>query len=57
MTCEEVTKNTLENLRIFERNSKKSIGLDTRDMVLLNKKMTLVTAGTMGLLYWKILIF
>ncbi|CAH04732.2 TPX2 domain-containing protein [Caenorhabditis elegans] len=44
MTCEEVTKNTLENLRIFERNSKKSIGLDTRDMVLLNKKMTLVTA-------------
>ncbi|EGT45132.1 hypothetical protein CAEBREN_29881 [Caenorhabditis brenneri] len=32
LTCEEVTRNTLEHLRIMEKNSKKSIGLDTRDM-------------------------
>lgn len=43
LTCEEVTRNTLEHLRIMEKNSKKSIGLDTRDMVLLEQKMALVT--------------
>uniref|UniRef100_A0A1I7TTK2 TPX2 domain-containing protein n=1 Tax=Caenorhabditis tropicalis TaxID=1561998 RepID=A0A1I7TTK2_9PELO len=46
LTCDEVTRKTLENLRIIEKNSKKSIGLDTRDMVLFEQKMALVTAGS-----------
>ncbi|CAB3408799.1 unnamed protein product [Caenorhabditis bovis] len=43
-TCHEVTKKTLENLKIIERNSKKSIGLDTREMNRFEQKMDLVTA-------------
>ncbi|KAF1770493.1 hypothetical protein GCK72_002312 [Caenorhabditis remanei] len=44
LTCEEVTRKTLENLQIIERNSKKSIGLDNRDMVQYEEKRALVTA-------------
>lgn len=44
LTCEEVTRKTLEKLKIIEKNSKKSIGLDTRDMVQYEEKRALVTA-------------
>ncbi|CAI5437626.1 unnamed protein product [Caenorhabditis angaria] len=43
-TCQEVTRKTLENLRIIEKNSKKSVATDTREMNRLEAKMNLVTA-------------
>ncbi|CAO4361660.1 unnamed protein product [Caenorhabditis nigoni] len=43
-TYEEITRRTLNNLQIMERNSKRSIGLDTRDIVATKEKLVIATA-------------
>ncbi|CAR99698.1 Protein CBG25298 [Caenorhabditis briggsae] len=41
-TYEEITRRTLNNLQIMERNSKRSIGLDTRDIVATKEKLVIL---------------